>query len=143
MTEYTSEDYRKYLYAQGALRIQRIVGEMDRLELSDEDDYLLNNLEQIEACLHLTAFEDREAIQKTTNIPGRVGILLTGELKYSDGRAVTTTVFWEDGSETYVWHPDPEHSMNQSGHVIDMDARSPSNRKLIVTGYGSIDMVPG
>jgi hypothetical protein len=104
---------------------------------------VFNALEQIEACLCLAAFEDRQAIQKTTKIPGRVCLFQTEELKYSDGRAVTTTVFSDDGSATYVWHPDPAHPKNQSGQVIDMDdIRGHCNRKLIVAGYGFIDTLP-
>ncbi len=62
MADYPSEDYQKYLYAQTALRVHRIIDEMDFLDdVNPKFGALLYKLlEEVEACSHLAAFEDRK-----------------------------------------------------------------------------------
>jgi hypothetical protein len=58
---------------------------------------------------------------------------------YSDCRPVSTTIRWDDGWVTHVWHPDRLHPSNRPGQVFDLEEESGCRRRLIITAPGILD----
>lgn len=161
MIPYTTNDYKKYVYAKGESHISRI-GEIvqtlcDAHGLNHEDaNDLYCLLYNAGEHLWLAAFVDdhREAAQRRRIDWARpepdpeldkarkaVGL-------YDDGRTVATTVRFGDAKDdyvTHVWHPDSGHPDNQPGAVIEFSRGPYPFRigRLKVTAPGAIRVLWG
>ena len=141
MIPYPTEDYKKYICALGRHRVRRLydlVGTLDvDLEISDD---ITCSLGQLELWLYLAAFVDDD--DAGNEIGWDVRDLMGGDAvnTYSDGRPVATTIRWDGGWVTHVWHPDPLHPSNQPGRVFDLEEESGRcRRRLIITAPGILD----
>jgi hypothetical protein len=140
MIPYPTEDYKKYIYALGVHRVRRLydsVGGLD-LDLETSDD-VTSSLRQIEMWLFLAAFVDDD--DASNDMGWHVRDLMGGDAvnTYSDGRPVATTIRWDGGWVTHVWHPDPLHPLNRPGQVFDLEEESGCPRRLIITAPGILD----
>lgn len=140
MIPYPTEDYKKYIYALGMQRIRRLYDSMGGLDLDiDTSTDIVCSLGQLEMWLYLAAFVDHDDAR---NDMGRhLRDLMGGDAvnTYSDGRPVATTIRWDGGWVTHVWHPDPQHPSNRPGQVFDLEEESGSQRRLIITAPGILD----
>lgn len=86
--------------------------------------------------------ENREAIDDRI-IPGRPCLVISNELRYSDGRDVAKTFFLDDGgSVRWVWRLGPSHPSNQAGYVAAVEnGHGVTNRKFVVAMPGVIEML--
>jgi hypothetical protein len=166
VNHYTTDDYKKYVYAQGKSYISRIqeiiqtLCDAHVLDYEDADDLVCMLYNAVEH-LWLAAFVDdhRQADAAHWRAAGaRVngGVEPDPELDrarnavdlYDDGRTVASTVRFGDGKDdyaTHVWHPDPRHPDNQPGAVIEF-TRGPSPFRfglLKVTAPGAIRVLYG
>ncbi len=140
MIPYPTEDYKKYIYALGKHRVRRLhnaVGTLD-LDLETSDD-VTSSLRQAEMWLFLAAFVDDD--DACNEMGWDVWDLMAGDAvnTYSDGRPVATTIQWDGGWVTHVWHPDPLHPSNRPGQVLDLEEESGCRRRLIITAPGILD----
>ena len=140
MIPYTTEDYKKYVFALGVHRVRRLhdVAESLDLDLETSDD-VTSSLRQVEMWLFLAAFVDDD--DAGDEIGWNVRDLMGGDEvnTYSDGRPVATTIRWNGGWVTHVWHPDPLHPSNRPGQVFDLEEESGCRRRLIITAPGILD----
>jgi hypothetical protein len=139
MIPYPTEDYKKYVYALGRHRVRRLCDSVETLgaDLEISSD-ITCSLGQLELWLYLAAFVDDDSdIEMGWNITD----LMAGEAAntYSDGRPVATTIQWDGGWVTHVWHPDPQHPSNRPGQVFDLEEESGCRRRLIITAPGILD----
>jgi hypothetical protein len=154
MIPYSTEDYKKYIYAHVAHRIGRIGDTVNRLELdADTEEELVCSLIQVQWFLYHAAFVDDEDAAKEVvaayvddddaaeEVGCALDLMRRSDLNtYSDGRPVTTTIRWDGGYVTHVWHPDPMHPDNRPGQVRNLQEESwPCRRKLVITAPGIID----
>jgi hypothetical protein len=140
MIPYPTEDYKKYIYALGIHRLKRlydVVGDLD-VDLRTSDD-VTSSLCQVEVWLFLAAFVDDD--DASNDIDRHVRDLMGKDAvnTYSDGRTVATTIRWDGGWVTHVWHPDPLHPSNRPGQVFDLEEESGCRRRLIITAPGILD----
>jgi hypothetical protein len=142
MIHYTPRDYKKYLYALGVQRLGRLhdIGE----EFVDEEQlgYSIHaELGDIAAWLYRCAFvDDDEIVAGVRGIPA--ARTRDESLNcYSDGRPVATTLHWDGGWHTHVWHPDPLHPDNRPGHIIEPhEYAGDCPRRIVITTPGIIDV---
>jgi hypothetical protein len=141
MIPYATEDYKKYIYALGKQRVRRLhdsVGTFDAdIEISND---LTCSLGQLEMWLFLAAFVDDD--DASNDMGWHVRDLMGGDAvnTYSDCRPVSTTIRWDGGWVTRVWHPDPLHPSNRPGQVLDLEEESGRcRRRLIITAPGILD----
>jgi len=137
---YPREDFKKYICALGRHRIERLYDLFGGLDpdLETTNDGMCS-LGQLQLWLYLAAFVDDD--QAGNEIGWNVRDLISGDAvnTYSDGRPVATTIRWDGGWVTHVWHPDPQHPSNQPGQVFDLEEESWSRRRLIITAPGILD----
>jgi hypothetical protein len=97
------------------------------------------SLGQLELWLYLAAFVDDD--DAGNEIDWSVRELIGGDAvnTYSDGRPVATTIRWDRGWVTHIWHPDPLHPSNRPGQVFDLEEESGCRRRLIITAPGILD----
>jgi hypothetical protein len=140
MIPYPTEDYKKYTFALGLHRVRRLYDLFGGLDpsLETSDDFT-SSLHQLELWLYLAAFVDDDDVGN--EIGWNVRDLMRGDAAntYSDGRPVATTIRWDDGWVTHVWHPDPQHPSNRPGQVFDLEEESGCRRRLIITAPGILD----
>jgi hypothetical protein len=137
---YTTEDYKKYFYALGMHRVRRVCDSVGGLDLDPEaSDDVTYSMHQIQMWLYLAAFVDDD--DAGNEMGWNLRDLIGGDAvnTYSDGRPVATTIRWDGGWVTHVWHPDPQHPSNQPGQVFDLEEESGSRRRLIITAPGILD----
>ena len=140
MTPYTTEDYKKYVYALGKHRVRRLYDSVATLGVDiDISTDITCSLGQLELWLYLAAFVDDD--DAGDEIGWNVRDLISGDAvnTYSDGRPVATTIRWDGGWVTHVWHPDPSHPSNRPGQVFDLEEESGSRRRLVITALGILD----
>jgi hypothetical protein len=140
MIAYPTEDYKKYIYALGMHRVRRLYDTVGGLDLvSETSDDITCSLRQLQVWLYLAAFVDDD--DAGNEMGWNVMDLIRGDAvnTYSDGRPVATTIRWDGGWVTHVWHPDPSHPSNQPGQVFDLEEESGSRRRLIITAPGILD----
>jgi hypothetical protein len=141
MIPYPTEDYKKYIYALGKQRVRRLYDSVGMLDVDPEiSDDITCSLGQLELWLYLAAFvdDDEAGNERGWNVQD----LGSGDAvnSYSDGRPVATTVRWDGGWVTHVWHPDPQHPSNRPGQVFDLEEESGCcRRRLIITAPGILD----
>jgi hypothetical protein len=137
---YPPEDYKKYIYALARQRIERLHDLFDGLDpdLETTNDGICS-LGQLELWFYLAAFVDDD--DAGNEMGWNVRDLIRGDAvnTYSDGRPVATTIRWDGGWVTHVWHPDPQHPSSQPGQVFDLEEESGSRRRLIITAPGILD----
>jgi hypothetical protein len=141
MSPCSPADYKKYLYAKGVHRIRRIEDTLDRLDLDDEiDNDIKCSLDSVQSFLYLAAFVEDDTTMKN-EVASAIDLESRSDLNtYSDGRPVNTTIRWDGGYVTHVWHPDPMHADNCPGQIRELEEESwPCRRKLIITAPGIID----
>ena len=134
MISYTTEDYKKYIYALGMHRVRRLYDSVATLGVDiDISTDITCSLGQLELWLYLAAFVDDD--DAGNEMGWNLRDLIGGDAvnTYSDGRPVATTIRWDGGWVTHVWHPDPQHPSNQPGQVFDLEEESWSRRRLIIT----------
>jgi hypothetical protein len=140
MIPYPTEDYKKYIYALGMHRVRRLYDVFGGLDpdLETTNDGMCS-LGQLELWLYLAAFIDDD--DAGNDMGWHVRDLIGGDAvnAYSDGRAVATTIRWDGGWVTHVWHPDPLHPSNRPGQVLDLEEESGCRRRLIITAPGILD----
>jgi len=141
MIPYPTEDYKKYIYALGMHRVRRVCDSVGGLDLDPEasDDFTYS-MHQIQMLFYLAAFVDDD--DASNDMGWHVRDLMRGDAvnTYSDGRPVATTIQWDGGWVTQVWHPDPLHPSNRPGQVFDLEEESGRCRKrLIMTAPGILD----
>jgi hypothetical protein len=140
MISYPTEDYKKYIYGLGKQRVRRLHDSVGTLDADIENSTDLTcSLDQLEMWLYLAAFVDDD--EACSDMGWHVRDLMRGDAvnTYSDGRAVATTIRWDGGWVTHVWHPDPLHPSNQPGQVFDLEEESGCRRRLIITAPGILD----
>jgi hypothetical protein len=140
MISYPAEDYKKYVYALGKHRVRRLYDSVGGLDLDlDTSADITCSLGQLEMWLHLAAFVDDD--DACNDMGWHVRHLMGGDAvnTYSDGRPVATTIRWDGGWVTHVWHPDPLHPSNRPGQVFDLEEESGCRRRLIITAPGILD----
>jgi hypothetical protein len=122
-------------------RVRRLydsVGTLDAgLDISTD---ITCSLRQLEMWLYLAAFVDDD--EAYNDMGGHLCNLMAGDAvnTYSDGRPVATTIRWDGGWVTHVWHPDPLHPSNRPGQVLDLEEESGRcRRRLIITAPGILD----
>lgn len=139
---YTTEDYKRYVFAEGRAYIVRIMDVLEALEKAhgiDPENYenITAMLDQAIAYLNRAAFTDHEDQQ-----PRKVAEVST----FEDGRAVSTTVhFQEDEGDQYIeraWRPDPENLGNQvdAWHEYSWGPVPFRWRHIKVTGPGTFEV---
>jgi hypothetical protein len=140
MISYPTEDYKKYIYALGMQRVRRLCDLFGGLDPDVEttNDGMCS-LGQLQLWLYLAAFVDDD--EAGNEIGWNVRDLIRGDAvsTYSDGRPVATTIRWDGGWVTHVWHPDPQHPSNQPGQVFDLEEELRSRRRLIIAAPGILD----
>jgi hypothetical protein len=141
MISYPTEDYKKYVYALGMQRVRRLYDVFGGLDpdLETTNDGMCS-LGQLELWLYLAAFVVND--DAGSEIGWDVRDLISGDAVNTDcdGRPVATTIRWDSGWVTHVWHPNPQHPSNQPGQVFDLEEESGScRRKLIITAPGILD----
>jgi hypothetical protein len=142
MIPYTTEDYEKYICALGRHRIERLYDSVGGLDLDiDISTDITCSLGQLELWLYLAAFVDDDDDDAGKEIGWNVRDLIRGDAvnMYSDGRPVATTIRWDGGWVTHVWHPDPLHPSNRPGQVLDLEEEVLCRRRLIITAPGILD----
>jgi hypothetical protein len=135
-----TEDYKKYVYALGKQRVRRLYDAVGTLGADlDISSDITCSLGQLELWLYLAAFVDDD--DASNDMGCHVRDLMGGDAvnTYSDGRPVATTIRWDGGWVTHVWHPDPLHPSNRPGQVFDLEEESGSQRRLIITAPGILD----
>ena len=141
MIPYPTEDYKKYIYALGMHRVRRLYDSVGGLDLDvDTSTDIVCSLGQLEMWLYLAAFVDHDDARN--DVGRHLRDLMGGDAvnTYSDGRPVATTIRWDGGWVTHVWHPDPLHPSNQPGRVLDLEEESGwCRRRLIITAPGILD----
>jgi hypothetical protein len=140
MISYPTEDYKKYVYALGMQRVRRLYDSVETLGAdTDISTDITCSLGQLELWLYLAAFVDDD--DAGNEMGWNVRDLIRGDAvnTYSDGRPVATTIRWDGGWVTHVWHPDPQHPSSQPGQVFDLEEESGSRRRLIITAPGILD----
>ena len=111
-----AEDYKKYIFALGRHRVRRLHDSVRTLDLDpDIGNDITCSLDQLELWLYLAAFVDDD--NAGNEIGWNVRDLISGDAvnTYSDGRPVATTIRWDGGWVTHVWHPDSLHPANRPG----------------------------
>ena len=138
MVPYPIEDYKKYIYALGIHRVRRLYDAFAGLDPETSDD-VTSSLRQLEMWLFLAAFVDDD--DASNDMGWHVRDLMGGDAvnTYSDCRPVATTIRWDGGWVTHVWHPDPLHPSNRPGQVFDLEEESGCRRRLIITAPGILD----
>jgi len=142
MIPYPTEDYKKYIYALGKHRVRRLHDSVGTLDLHpDISNDITCSLDQVEMWLYLAAFVEDDDVGN--EIGWSMTDLMAGDAvnTYSDGRPVTTTIRWDGGWVTHVWHPDPLHPSNCPDQVFDLEEESGSRRRLVITALGILDTV--
>jgi hypothetical protein len=141
MIQYPTADYKKYIFALGMHRVRRLYDVFGGLDpyLKTTNDGVCS-LGQLEQWLYLAAFVDDD--EAGNEIGWNVGDLISGDAvnTYSDGRPVATTIRWDGGWVTHVWHPDPLHPSNRPGQLFDLEEELASRRRLIITAPGILDI---
>jgi hypothetical protein len=140
MIPYATEDYKKYIHALGMHRVRRLYDSVGGLDLDvDTSTDIVCSLGQLEMWLYLAAFVDDDDAYH--DMGWQLRDLMGGDAvnTYSDGRPVATTIRWDGGWATHVWHPDPLHPSNRQGQVFDLEEESLSRRRLIITAPGIVD----
>jgi hypothetical protein len=139
---YPREDFKKYICALGRHRIERLYDLFGGLDpdMETTNDGMCS-LGQLELWLYLAAFVDDDDVGN--EIGWSMTDLMAGDAvnTYSDGRPVTTTIRWDGGWVTHVWHPDPLHPSNCPDQVFDLEEESGSRRRLVITALGILDTV--
>jgi hypothetical protein len=140
---YPREDFKKYVCALGRHRIERLYDLFGGLDpdLETTNDGMCS-LGQLELWLYLAAFVDDD--EAGSEIGWNVRDLIRGDAvnTYSDGRPVATTIRWDGGWATHIWHPDPLHPSNRPGRILDLEEELGScPRRLIITAPGILDTV--
>lgn len=136
---YSADDYKKYTYAQAVRWIWSVREIVARVNLdaldADDIDHLLGF---IQIGLYTGAFTNSE-----DEYPVDIGADWVPESRddldiYDDGRPVTTTVEWDGGQHTQVWHPDPFHPDNFS-QVLLLKQQAPGWRIAIICQHAVLD----
>lgn len=97
MNTYNAEDHRKYTYALLSRDIRRLTAQVHRINIDGDGREMIDvALDQLEGRLWWMSFYD----------PARHDLIRDPD-RYSDGRAVTTTITWGGGFATLVHNPDP------------------------------------
>jgi DNA-binding MarR family transcriptional regulator len=136
---YTTEDYKKYIFAEGRAYIARIGDVIEALNEHhdlDQENYedLTCMLDQAICYLNRAAFADDHGQPLRT---------VEEVSTFDDGRPVSTTVhFDEDEGDQYIehaWHPDPNHPDNQVGawHEYSWGPVPFRYRHIEITGPGT------
>ena len=140
MSPYPTEDYKKYVCALGRHRIERLYDFFGGLDpYLETTNNAMCSLGQLELWLYLAAFVDDD--DAGNEMGWNVRDLIRGDAvnTYSDGRPVATTIRWDGGWATHVWHPDPLHASNRPGQVFDLEEESGCRRRLVITAPGILD----
>jgi hypothetical protein len=135
---YSTEDYKKYVYAQGRsylCRIQENIEAIDKdLGLDENSEDLACMLATVKGFLWAAAFgtderrttaEMERDMRKAQQAPDDIDWPIVRALStdtYFDGRTVATAVRYGERDDEYyvhVWHPDPAHPSNQPGAMIE------------------------
>jgi hypothetical protein len=97
------------------------------------------SLGQLKLWFYLSAFVDDD--DASNDMGWHVRDLMREDAvnTYSDGHPVATTIRWDGGWVTHVWHPDPLHPSNRPGQVFDLEEELGSRRRLIITAPGILD----
>ncbi len=160
----SSLDYKKYIYACGVQRLNRLHNiSRDLLAHADIDEGIINaefdenqdnmryiheNLGNLRRWLYVATFFDADAEPNRDiwpdecNLP-RHDVLVDDDFLnyYSDGRIVSTTIRWDGGWVTHVWNPDPRHPDDRPGRVYRIEEYSAASpRRVIITAPGVVDV---
>ena len=138
-THYTTEDYKKYIFAEGRAYITRIGDVIEALNEHhdlDQENYedLTCMLDQAICYLKRAAFADYDGQPLRT---------VEEVSTFDDGRPISTTVhFDEEEGDQYIehaWHPDPNHPVNQVGawHEYSWGPVPFRYRHIEITGPGA------
>ena len=162
MIPYTSDDYKKYVYAKGIHRIARMEEVVEAVApnlTSEVVNDLQTDFDEARTWLWMAAFtaDDNQAEadalrdgawarMELDGIDPEVAEAHKAAGTYSDGRPVTTTFRWGEGESDYVthiWHPDPLHPRNQAGTTLhSCEGPYPwRHRWVIITAPGVLDVV--
>jgi hypothetical protein len=139
MISHPTDDYKKYVYALGKHRVRRLYDAVGTLGADlDISSDITCSLGQLELWLYLAAFVDDDS---DNEMGWNITDLMAGDAvnTYSDGRPVATTIQWDGGWVTHVWHPDPQHPSNHPGQVFDLEEEVGCRRRLIITAPGVLD----
>ena len=134
-THYTTEDYKRYVYAGGRAYIERII----QIIVAPRDPW---------PRLRERRGPHRAARQRhQSREPGGVRRQRDQSLRkdvdtYSDGQPVTTFVQYGERDEyiEHTWHPDPAHPDNQVGAWVEYSFGSAPFRHIRVTGRGTFEV---
>ena len=135
---YSADDLKKYRYYQGVRWIWSVREILARADLDPLDaDDIDHSLGMAQIGLFYAGFGNDQH-----ECPVDFGPDWEPEARddldtYSNGRPVTTTVEWDGGEHTQVWHPDPFHADNFS-QVLLIKQQPPGWRIAIIGEHGAL-----
>jgi hypothetical protein len=142
MIWYTAIDYKKYIYALGVQRLERLHDIGEKFVDEQELGYSIHDeVGDMREWLYRAALvDDDEVLAGVRGIPAA----MTGDADlnhYSDRRQVATTLRWDGGWYTHVWHPDENHPSNRPGQVMaPQEYPHDCPRRVVITAPGIIDV---
>jgi hypothetical protein len=135
---YSADDFKKYTYYTSARWIWCVREILARVDLDTMDADDINHLlGTAQIGLYHAGFANNE-----NECLGDFDADCEPESRddlntYDDGRPVTTTVEWDGGQHTQVWHPDPLHPGNFS-QVLWLKQQTPAAWRIALIGENGV-----